>query len=377
MSFALLEASAAGRQRPPVAVGVIGCGVISNVFMKTIAHSGVVRLKSCASATGASAAVQAKKFDTAAVSVDALLADPEIEVVLNLTPPNAHFDICRRALEAGKHVFSEKPLTPSLAEARELARIAAQRGLRIGCAPDTFLGSAHQCARRTIDAGTIGRIVGGTLTVASRGMEHWHPNPAWFYQRGGGPVLDVGIYPVTQLVNLLGPVERVIAFASRPSARRLISSQPLAGTHFDVEVPTTYNGALYFVSGANVALTMSWDVWKHQRQPIELYGEEGSLLNPDPNFFTGTVQISRRNGEWMPADGQGEDAALDNDFKPLGGPRGLGLIDLVLAVERGRVPRTDISLAIHVLEVLLAIEQSAVSGRALSIESTVERPAAL
>ncbi len=377
MSFTFMEASASDCRAEPVAVGVIGCGVISNVFMQTIARSRLVYLKACASASGISAKIQAKKFDTTAVTVDELLADPEIKVVLNLTPPLAHFEICRRALESGKHVFSEKPLTTSLDEARLLARIAQAKGLRVGCAPDTFLGAPHQCARRMIDAGTIGRVVGGALTVASHGMEHWHPNPAFFYRTGGGPVLDVGIYPVTQLINLLGPVDRVTALSSRPAEKRLITSQPLAGTMLDVEVPTTYNGALLFRSGANVSLTTSWDVWKHQRQPIELYGEEGTLLNPDPNFFTGIVQVSKRRGEWTVADGQGPDDDLDLEFKPLGGPRGLGLLDLVLSVERGVVPRTDISLAIHVLEVLLAIEKSAETGRAVTIDSSIERPAAL
>lgn len=377
MPFALEKESTLGRDRKPVGVGVIGCGVVSNVFMRTIARSNVVELKACASLSGDSAQIQARKFDTAAVSVDELLADPEIGVILNLTPPTAHFEICRSALEAGKHVFSEKPLTTSMDDARTLARIAGERNLRIGCAPDTFLGPAHQCARRALDAGAIGRVVGGALTVASHGMEHWHPNPAFFYQPGGGPVLDVGIYPVTQLVNLLGPIERVTAIASMPSKQRLITSQPMAGTMLDVGVPTSYNGALLFRSGANVALTMSWDVWKHQRQPIEIYGDEGTLLNPDPNFFTGKVQVSKRNGEWTDASDQAPDDELDLEFKPLGGPRGLGLIDLVLSVEKGSVPRTDIGLAIHVLEVLLAIETSAQSGRAIAIESIVDRPAAL
>ncbi len=225
--------------------------------------------------------------------VDALLADPDIEIVINLTVPLAHGPVSRQIITAGKHVYSEKPLAARFTEAQALMLAAAGRGVRVGCAPDTFLGAAHQACRRAIDAGRIGRPIAGAAAVLSHGMEHWHPNPEFFFKRGGGPIHDIGPYYVTQLVNLLGPVTRVTAQASTASPTRTVTSEPRRGQVIEVEVPTTVNGVLSFASGANVSLTASWDVWKHMRLPFEIYGSEGSMLVPDPNFFGDAPQITR------------------------------------------------------------------------------------
>jgi predicted dehydrogenase len=377
MSFELLERSAAPGAEP-VAVGIVGTGMISHVYMRTFNASGVVRLKACSGRNAETNAAQAELYGCQALSFEDLLADPEIKAIVNLTPPAAHYEISRRILEAGKHLSSEKPLTLTLEESQALIDLAAARGLRIACAPDTFLGRSHQAARRAVDAGLVGRIVGGTVTVASHGMEHWHPAPGFFYQAGGGPVLDVGPYGLTQLVNLLGPVAAVTAIATTPSpTRRITAAGPLNGTDIPVEIPTTVTGGLLFENGANVAATWSWDIWKHRRPEFELYGAAGSLANPDPNVFTGTVMITDKGGDWTEAPGQTPNDALDLEFLPLGGPRGLGLIDMILAIAEDRPHRCAPALAHHVLEVLLAVGQSAAEGRTISIASRTERPAPL
>lgn len=376
MTFTALEGTAGADDRK-TAIGIIGCGNISHAYMHVAARSASLQLKACSNRGAGKAESQAKLYGCDAVSVEELLADPGIDCIVNLTPPLAHYEVSRRILESGKHLYCEKPFTVTLDEGRELLALAESRNLLIGCAPDTFLGRAHQVARAALDSGAIGRVVGGAVCMASRGMEHWHPGPDFFYKRGGGPLLDVGPYYITQLVNLLGPVTRVTALSSTAFARRLISSQPRAGSYIDVEVPTTLNGVLLFESGANVSLTMSWDVWKKNRPPIEIYGEDGTLQNPDPNLFTGKVSLSSRDGDWTEFPGQREDDAVDREFAPLGGPRGLGVIDLALAIREGRQPRASGRLAMHVLEVMLGLERAAAELSSIEITSRIERPAPL
>jgi len=365
----------------PAVIGVIGCGVISEAYLKGAARSKLIRVKSVADVNAKAAARRAAEFNMQAVPVEALLADEEIEIVINLTVPQAHAPVSLSIIEAGKHVYSEKPLATRLADGQALVLAAAARRLRIGCAPDTFLGAAHQTCRRAIDAGRIGSPVAGGASVLSHGMEHWHPNPAFFFQRGGGPMLDMGPYYVTQLVNLLGSVARVTAEATMGSTHRTVTSEPLRGQVIEVEVPTTVNAVLRFASGANVALSQSWDVWKHRRLPIEIYGSEGSMLVPDPNFFGGEPSISERDGEWQ---------TLDISRHPFGAPnrrlrsgadvadyRIVGLLDMAAAIRQDRPHRVSGELALHVLEVLEAIERAAMEGRHVMIESGCPRPEAL
>jgi predicted dehydrogenase len=378
MTFALVEAS--GALARPAVVGVIGCGNISHVYLRTINQSKLLKLKGCSGRNAETNAAQAALSGGVATSIDELLADPEIDIVVNLTPPTVHHEIGRRVLEAGKHLYNEKPLTVTLDEARSLIGIAEARGLALGCAPDTWFGAPHQAARGAIDAGLIGRPVAGSVVMASHGMEYWHPRPEPFYQPGGGPVLDVAPYYLTQLVNLLGPVAQVTAFASTPSSTRTVTSQPDPGRIIPVGVPTTVNGALLMESGANIALTMSWDVWKHRRYSMEIYGDQGTLLNPDVNFFIGgylqpeKAMFSVADGEWQEAPGQSAEDATDMAFAPIGGPRGLGVAEMALAITEGRDPRASAKLALHILEVLLAIETSAREGRAVPIETRTQRP---
>jgi predicted dehydrogenase len=255
---------------------------------------------------------------------------------------------------------------------------AAGRGVRVGCAPDTFLGAAHQACRRAIDAGRIGRPIAGAAAVLSHGMEHWHPNPEFFFKRGGGPIHDIGPYYVTQLVNLLGPVTRVTAQTSTASPTRTVTSEPRRGQMIEVEVPTTVNGVLSFASGANVSLTTSWDVWQHRRLPFELYGSEGSMLMPDPNFFGGTPEVTERDSDWRELDIWAHPFRTPNRTLRSGMQvadyRIIGLLDMATALRQGRAHRANGDLALHVLEVLDAFERSSVEGRHVMIETPCERP---
>jgi predicted dehydrogenase len=359
-------------------IGIIGCGNISHSYLKGAARSKLVRVSSVADLHMEAAQEKAAEYGVQAVTVDRLLADPDIQIVINLTVPLAHAPVSLQIVEAAKHVYSEKPLVAFYAEATALMLAAAAKGVRVGCAPDTFLGAGHQACRRAIDAGRLGRPIAGTAFFATHGMEHWHPNPEFFFKRGGGPMLDVGPYYVTQLVNLLGPVVRVAAQATMGSATRTVSSDPLKDSIINVEVPTTVNGVLSFANGVSVTITTSWDVWKHCRLPFEIYGSEGSMVVPDPNFFGGEPMLTLRDGDWTP---------LDISEHPFGKPnrhtgagehvadyRIVGLLDMAAAVRDNRPHRVSGELAMHVLEVLCAFERSSIEGRHVMIETSCERP---
>lgn len=378
-------------------VGVIGCGMVSHAYLSTIVRSPDLTLKALASRTMISALRQAALYGGEAMSVEALLADPDIAIVVNLAPPAVHHALGRRILAAGKHLYSEKPFATRLEDAYDLIALAEAKGLSIACAPDTFLGAPHQATRRLVDSGRIGRITGGAMAFATRGMESWHPDPAFFYAQGGGPLLDVGPYYLTQLVNLLGPVAEVVAIGAAPQASRTVTTPGREGQVIAVEVPTTVCGALLFASGTNISLAMSWDVQAHGRRPIELYGDEGSIQAPDPNQFTGAPRVWL-DGDWTPREVEpapklsetaiaafvqklvaGVDPFTGEPVGPetlarLGDWRGLGLLDLAAAIREGREPRCGARLAVHVLEVLLALQSSATGGGRIRIQSTVERP---
>jgi predicted dehydrogenase len=362
----------------PTAIGIIGCGDISGSYFLGAARSELIRVEACADLRAEVAEAKAREHGTEAASVDALLADPVIEIVINLTVPLAHAAISRQIIDAGKHVYSEKPLAARFDEAAPVMAAAAAKGVRVGCAPDTFLGAAHQACRRAVDAGRIGRPIAGAAAMISHGMEHWHPNPEFFFKPGAGPMLDVGPYYVTQLVNLLGPVARVTAETSRGFASRIVSSEPRAGQVIEVEVPTTVNGVLSFESGANVALTTTWDVWKHRRLPFEIYGTEGSLLVPDPNFFGGEPRLSERDSEWQPLDISAHPFRIPNRTLRSGAKvadyRIIGLLDMAAAIRQGRPHRAGGELALHVLEVLDAFGRSSAEGRHVTIQTPCQRP---
>jgi predicted dehydrogenase len=364
---------------PRTLIGIIGCGNISDAYFKGAARSPFVKVKGCADLNPDAAKAKAALYGATAMTVPQLLADPDISLVVNLTVPLAHATVSKQIVDAGKHAYSEKPLAATFADAASLMARARANGVRVGCAPDTFMGASHQACRRALDAGVIGHAVGGAAVIMSHGAESWHPNPEFFYKRGGGPVLDMGPYYVTQLVNLLGPVRRVAGLATIGSSTRTITSEPLAGTKILVDVPTTVNGVLEFASGANVAMSASWDVWKHNRTtPIEIYGTEGTLLGIDPNFFGNTPRVCGPDGNLRD---------IDIAAHPFGTPnrelrngtmqadyRMVGLVDMVLAIRQQRAHRANGEMALHVTEVLEALATSSAAGRFIDLTTSCTRP---
>jgi predicted dehydrogenase len=245
--------------------------------------------------------------------------------------------------------------------------LAAAKGLRVGSAPDTFLGGGHQTARKLIDDGAIGQVVGGSVFFGCPGHERWHPAPGFYYLRGGGPMLDMGPYYITDLINLLGPIASVMGYATRPKEERIVTSQPMNGAKIPVEVATHVSGVLEFVSGAVVSITMSFDVPKHRHVPIEIYGSAGSLLVPDPNRFGGEVALAKTGGDWETVPLTHGNA--DGEF------RSIGVADMAAAILQDRPHRASGALALHALEAMEAFQTSSDEGRRVKLETTVDRPA--
>ncbi|ATU90315.1 Gfo/Idh/MocA family protein [Phyllobacterium zundukense] len=362
-------------------IGVVGCGNISMTYLRNSALFRGIKLAACADISTDMAQLRASEYGIRAQSVDELLKSEDIDLVLNLTIPTAHFDISMSALSAGKHVFTEKPLAVTAVEGRTLVAEARSRNLLIGSAPDTFLGAAGRLARRFVDGGRIGRPVTGTAFMMGRGMEHWHPNPQFYYQPGGGPVLDMGPYYITMLVNLIGPAKRVVAMSSIASAERLITADgPFKGTSFKVGTPTTIQAVVEFVNGAVISIGMSWDVFKHSNHPIELHGTEGSLRLPDPDTFGGVLALSERGSEWQ--EFSTADSLHGQINWPFNAPdranyRMIGVADLANAIATGGKPRASGDLALHVLEVMEAILEAGATGKAIDIPGSGVQPAAL
>lgn len=342
-------------------VGIIGCGNISTTYFSLAPLFKGIKVIACADLNRNAAELKAEEYNVKAQSIPELLANDDIDVIVNLTIPAAHFSVSKAILEAGKHVYSEKPLVLTLEEGEELKKVAAQKKLSVGCAPDTFMGGSHQLARKYIDEGHVGRITSGTCHVMSPGMEMWHPNPGFFFVEGGGPILDLGPYYIANLINLIGPVKRVGALTSMASKTRTITSQPLAGQKIPVETPTNIHALLEFVNGATITLSASWDVWSHRHANMELYGTEGSLYVPDPNFFGGVVEASGQNKDIQPL------AEWDHPFAKLNqespqGPRAnyrtAGLADMAMALIEGRDARCSLERALHGIDVMTSILKS-------------------
>ena len=351
----------------PVTVGLIGCGNISSRYLENSRRFPNLQILACADLDLQRAQDRAAEFGVPrACSVDELLADPAVEIVLNLTVPAAHAEISLRALGVRKHVYSEKPLAVDRASGQRILRSAAQHRLLVGCAPDTFLGDGLQTSRHLIDGEAIGRPVAATAFVMSHGHESWHPNPDFFFQPGGGPLFDMAPYYLTALTVLLGPVRRVTGFSRISFAERTITSQPRYGETISVTTPTHVTGILDFASGAIGTMIASFDVWSHGLPPIEIYGSEGTLQIPDPNCFGGPVRL-RRAG-WAASQDVTSTSPYTEDC------RGLGLSDLADAVRRGGSYRASGELAYHVLDIMEALYESAETGRHVDITSSCRRP---
>jgi predicted dehydrogenase len=361
-------------------IGIIGCGNISTTYLRLAPLFKGLKVRAVADINPEAAKARGEEYGVKAQSVDDLLANPEVDVVINLTIPDAHFGVTKRILEAGKHAYSEKPLVLSLKEGKILRDLATKKGLAVGCAPDTFLGGAHQQARAALDEGRIGTITSGSAAVLNHGMEHWHPNPDFFFLPGAGPMLDLGPYYVANLINLLGPVKRVGALTSSAQSERTISNGPRNGQTVPVKTPTNIHALLEFHSGATINLSTSWDVWHHKRNHFELYGTEGTLYVPDPNFFGGTVEIGQKDGKlkalkpWKHPFGK---VNQNHNGRELANYRTAGLADMVAAVMEGRDARCSLERALHGVDVMTACLTSGETGKFVTLTTTCTRPAAL
>ncbi|TMV90656.1 Gfo/Idh/MocA family oxidoreductase [Thioclava sp. BHET1] len=358
-------------------IGIIGCGNISTTYFDFAPLFRGIKVVACADLDLAAAQARATQYGVEAQSVEALLDNPSVDLIINLTIPGAHFAVAKAALEAGKHVYSEKPFVLSTQEGKELRDLAQSKGLSVGSAPDTYLGGAHQQARAVLDAGDLGTIIAGTAHVMSHGMEHWHPNPDFFFQPGGGPMLDLGPYYLANLINLIGPVKRVAALTSSATPTRTITSEPRAGETIEVNTPTNIHALLEFAQGATVTLSTSWDVWAHRHGHMELYGTEGSLFLPDPNFFSGPVEIAGRDGAIAPVAPWDHPFGVPNqEHKPgkLANYRSAGLADMALALLEGREARCSIDRALHGIDIMSAILRSGEEGGFVELSTTCTRP---
>ncbi|MBK7404401.1 MAG: Gfo/Idh/MocA family oxidoreductase [Phycisphaerales bacterium] len=351
----------------PLRVGLVGCGNISDIYITNARRLGGYTVVACADLDHDRARAKAAQHGIpAALTVDALIAHPEVELVLNLTPPAAHAAVGLAAAEAGKHVYNEKPLAIDIADARRLVETAKRRGRLVGCAPDTVLGAGYQTVRRLIDEGTIGTPVGAVGCMMYSGPERWHPDPEFFYKRGAGPLFDMGPYYLTAMMTLFGPVRRVASFARVTTPEREITSEPKKGGMIRVETPTHVCASIEFVSGPIATLIMSFDVWTHSLPCMEIFGGEGTITAPDPNGFGGPIKLRVRDEK------EAREVPLDEGHAE--NSRGLGVIDLAAAVAEGRPPLASGELALHVLETMHAILESAASGASVTISSRVAQP---
>jgi predicted dehydrogenase len=350
-----------------IKIGVIGCGNISGIYLQKAQTFSILEVAACTDLIPERAQAQGAKYGVPAVSVEQLLADPEIEIVVNLTIPLAHYNVALQALQAGKSVYNEKPLTVRREQAEEILDLAKAKGLLIGCAPDTFLGAGLQTCRQVIDSGRIGYPVAATAYMLNHGHEGWHPDPEFYYKLGGGPMFDMGPYYLTALVHLLGPVDRVTGSTRKSFDTRTIRSQPKNGQVITVDTPTHIVGVLDFASGCVGNIITSFDVWHHMLPTIEIYGSEGTLRVPDPNSFGGSVEV-RLAGEdtWQPVPhthGYAENS------------RSLGVADMAHALRSGRPQRASGALAYHVLDIMHAVHDASATGKHLVLTSQCDRPA--
>ena len=353
---------------------MIGCGTVSDVYLQNLVASPAVEVAACSDLVIERAQAKGAQFGVSHVYSQAeLLADPTIDLVVNLTVPSTHFDVTMAALRAGKHVWTEKPLGVDRAQGAAVLHEAAQRGLQVGCAPDTVLGAGLQTCRKLVDEGLIGEPVGATAFFMTPGPERWHPDPVFLYQPGAGPMLDTGIYYVTALVNLLGPVRCVTAFGRRLYPERVIGSGPHAGETFSVGVDTYVTCILQFASGVLATLITTFGISGGGLPRMQIYGSGGVLNAPDPNAFGGPIRVK------LDADGAGwRDVPLAYGHTDgCENCRGLGVIEMAQALAKGRSPRASAVIAYHVLDVILSISESAAAKRHVAVASTCERPTPL
>jgi predicted dehydrogenase len=354
-------------------VGIVGCGMISDTYFKASQKFSMIEVVACSDIIPERAQAKTELYGVPSMSNDELFALDEIEIVLNLTPPRVHSEIAIDTLNAGKNAYSEKPFGVDADDAAKVLALAEAKGLRVGCAPDTFLGGGQQTARKVLDDGWIGKPLSGTAIVMGRGPEKW-PQAPFFYDYGAGPMLDLGPYYMTALVNLLGPAKSVTAVTTKGFDFRTIGDkvaeqyqdmvQPF-GT-YPVTVTTHLTGVIEFQCGAVITVIASFDVYKHGHRPIEIYGSEGSMQVPDPNTFGGPVNVCRKgNKEW-------EQVPLTHTYTD--NSRSIGAADMAIALRNDRPHRVCGSLANHVLEIMLSFDKSSKAGAKVELTTTCERP---
>ena len=349
-------------------IGIIGCGNISGIYLEKSQTFKALEVAGCADLIHERAVSQGEKFGVAARSIGDLLNDPEVKIIVNLTVPNAHASVAFQALEAGKSVYNEKPLAITREDAQKILKLAEKKSLRVGCAPDTFLGAGLQTCRNLIDQGIIGEPVAATAFMLCHGHESWHPSPEFYYEIGGGPMFDMGPYYLTAMIHLLGAVKRVCGSARITFPERTITSQPKDGKKVTVDVPTHVAGIMDFENGAVGTIITSFDTWAHSLPCIEIYGSEGTMRVPDPNGFGGKVEI------WKPERKEWEPVALTHGYAE--NTRSLGVADMATAIEIGRKHRASGALAYHVLDIMHAFHDASDTSQYISLTSQVERPAA-
>lgn len=344
----------------PLRVGVLGCGKISGVYLTSLRRLPAVRLAACADLDPARAEAAAASAGVRAVTPAQLFKDQEIDAVLNLTLPSVHAATTLAALRSGKHVYVEKPLAATLADGKRILSLAGTKRRRVGCAPDTVLGPGHQAALKMVHEGRIGKPVGATAFMQCPGHEHWHPDPAFYYQKGGGPLLDMGPYYLTALVLALGPVRSVAGMATIGRNPRMIRSEPQLGKKIRVETPTHVGALLEFAAGTVAQLGMSFDVAAHTQPWLEIHGTDGSIQFPDPNHFTGPVRFHALYGKSWEETTPAHPAEIQ---------RGMGLAEMAEAIALKRPHLASAELAFHVLEIMTAVLDAARTGRRVSIRS--------
>lgn len=358
-----------------IKAGIIGCGNISGIYIENLSNMFKgVKLVACADIDPARAQAKADQRDDKgnikypnlkAMTVEQLLADPDIKIVVNLTIPVAHFEVAKKAILAGKSCYNEKPLCLSRDQAIELLKLADEKKVLVGGAPDTFMGAGIQTCAKIINDGWIGKPVSATAFMCCPGHESWHPAPEFYYLPGGGPMFDMGPYYLTALVNLLGPVAKVAGLTARAKTQRICTSELRKGDVMPVDVQTHVTGLMQFASGATGTIITTFDVWKHTLPCIEIHGTEGSISVPDPNGFGGSIKLCVRRSDW-------KEMPFTHSYPE--NSRGMGVADMARALRDGDAFRPNGKLAYHVLDLMHAFHDSSDSEKIVQIQSTCDQP---